>query len=86
MSGAVRSVRSSFSPTIRQLLNSPNTLLKGFESKTEVHVCGWIKSVRRQKNVTFAVVSDGSSTRGLQAVFARDVALPGRCVKSAVYV
>src|ERR1700728_121204 len=50
-------------PTIRQLLspyyNAPST----------IEVTGWIKSVRRQKRVSFAVVSDGSSSPGIQAVF-----------------
>lgn len=29
---------------------------------------GWVKSVRRQKNVTFAVINDGSCAAGLQTV------------------
>ncbi|PCH41688.1 asparaginyl-tRNA synthetase, partial [Wolfiporia cocos MD-104 SS10] len=41
---------------------------------TTVTVNGWVKSVRRQKNIAFAVISDGSSEQGLQAVFA-DVTL-----------
>lgn len=55
--------RSSFrlAPTIRQLLSS--------SSEGSVTVNGWVKSVRRQKNVSFAVISDGSSARGLQVVF-----------------
>ncbi|EDR12141.1 uncharacterized protein LACBIDRAFT_166907, partial [Laccaria bicolor S238N-H82] len=32
-------------------------------------VSGWIKSIRKQKNVSFAVLTDGSSYKGLQAVF-----------------
>lgn len=67
-------VRSRFPPTIRQLLSASHV-----PQQANAEVCGWVKSVRRQKNVTFAVVSDGSSTRGLQAVFARDVAVPERC-------
>ncbi|KAI5996294.1 hypothetical protein EDD15DRAFT_2387293 [Pisolithus albus] len=47
-------------PTIRQVLSS-----SGLD---QVQLCGWIKSVRRQKNVTFAVISDGSCPTGLQAV------------------
>lgn len=49
-------------PTIRQILSS------GHGSANKVQLCGWIKSVRRQKNVTFAVISDGSCSTGLQAV------------------
>jgi asparaginyl-tRNA synthetase len=51
-------------PTIRQLLARPNSV-----DPQTITVSGWIKSVRRQKNVAFAVVTDGSSTQGLQAVF-----------------
>lgn len=49
-------------PTIRQILSS------GKDTASNVHVHGWIKSVRRQKNVTFAVVNDGSCASGLQTV------------------
>ena len=54
-------------PTIRQLLSAPTT-------DARVQVNGWVKSIRRQKNITFAVISDGSSARPLQAVI-RDVSL-----------
>lgn len=57
-----------FTPTIRQLLAaSPET--DHAQDDRQVTVSGWIKSVRRQKNVSFAVVTDGSSATGLQAVF-----------------
>jgi asparaginyl-tRNA synthetase len=55
--------------TIRQLLSS----LQATDQKTNVQVNGWIKSVRRQKNVTFAVINDGSCASGLQAVLKSDV-------------
>ena len=51
-------------PTIRQILARPNSA-----NSPTITVSGWIKSVRRQKNVAFAVLTDGSSTQGLQAVF-----------------
>ncbi|KAG6914530.1 hypothetical protein DXG01_016767 [Tephrocybe rancida] len=51
-------------PTIRQLL-----ALKSQPDEQLVTVSGWIKSIRRQKNVSFAVLTDGSSPQGLQAVF-----------------
>ena len=54
-------------PTIRQLLSVPTT-------DARVQVNGWVKSIRRQKNIAFAVISDGSSARPLQAVI-RDVSL-----------
>jgi hypothetical protein len=50
--------------TIRQLLSSPQVT----SQEIKVQVNGWIKSVRRQKNVTFAVINDGSCASGLQAV------------------
>ncbi|KAI3611525.1 asparaginyl-trna synthetase [Moniliophthora roreri] len=55
--------RSILAPTIRQLLSSPTL------PSNEVTVTGFIKSIRRQKRVSFAVVSDGSNAKGLQAVF-----------------
>ncbi|KAG6897668.1 hypothetical protein C0992_012417 [Termitomyces sp. T32_za158] len=51
-------------PTIKQLLAAPVQ-----PEEQLVTVSGWIKSIRRQKNVSFAVLTDGSSTQGLQAVF-----------------
>ncbi|KIJ12198.1 hypothetical protein PAXINDRAFT_118299 [Paxillus involutus ATCC 200175] len=48
--------------TIRQILSS------GQQPPSKIHVHGWVKSVRRQKNVTFAVINDGSCVSGLQAV------------------
>ncbi|KAF8887593.1 hypothetical protein BD779DRAFT_1527113 [Infundibulicybe gibba] len=51
-------------PTIKQLIKSAHT------TETDaIAVHGWVKSIRRQKNVSFAVVTDGSSSMGLQAVF-----------------
>jgi hypothetical protein len=50
-------------PTIRQLLSTPNL------SQSEVSVHGWVKSVRHQKRLAFAVITDGSSQKGIQAVF-----------------
>jgi len=52
----------SLSPTIRQLLDSR----PGIERI--ITVSGWIKSVRRQKNVAFAAITDGSDAKGIQAV------------------
>ncbi|KAM6500810.1 hypothetical protein JOM56_003824 [Amanita muscaria] len=57
--------------TISQLLaqhvESPD--VKGSQPAATITVTGWIKSIRRQKNVSFAVLTDGSSPKGLQAVF-----------------
>ncbi|KAH9854186.1 asparaginyl-tRNA synthetase [Lenzites betulinus] len=52
-------------PTIRQLLARTLPITKD----AEIQVNGWVKSIRRQKKVAFAVISDGSSEFGLQAVF-----------------
>ncbi|EJC98190.1 asparaginyl-tRNA synthetase [Fomitiporia mediterranea MF3/22] len=68
----LNSLRRSFPPTIRQLLSATSN-----RSISQTEICGWIKSVRRQKNVSFAVVSDGSSSKGLQAVFRKDVVPEG---------
>jgi asparaginyl-tRNA synthetase len=54
---------STFPPTIRQLLSSSTN------PESTVQVNGWVKSVRRQKKVSFAVITDGSCSPGLQAVF-----------------
>ena len=62
-------------PTIRQLLAATPV-----SPQSIVQVNGWVKSVRRQKKVAFAVISDGSSEPGLQAVFA-DVDLAKQYVK-----
>jgi asparaginyl-tRNA synthetase len=51
-------------PTIRQLLAHPSPA-----EPSKITVSGWIKSVRKQKNVAFAVLTDGSCKQGLQAVF-----------------
>jgi len=54
---------STLPPTIRQLLTSPTS------PSSSIQVNGWVKSIRRQKKVSFAAISDGSSASGLQAVF-----------------
>lgn len=54
-------------PTIRQLLSSER------HTQSKVQVQGWIKSLRRQKNVTFAVINDGSCAAGVQAVLSNNV-------------
>jgi asparaginyl-tRNA synthetase len=61
-------------PTIRQILGSD--VATGSAERVEVN--GWVKSIRRQKRVAFAAISDGSTEHGLQAVFA-DPSLAKRC-------
>ena len=57
-------------PTIRQLLRFP--LPSNLPKSTTTTVSGWIKSIRKQKNISFAVITDGSSTKGLQAVLVKE--------------
>lgn len=71
---------SSLPPTIRQLLSARVQKQGG----PPVQVNGWVKSVRLQKNIAFAVISDGTSDRGLQAVF-KDVDLAKRYIRGTVY-
>ena len=40
---------------------------------TDITVQGWIKSVRQHKNVSFAAISDGTTSQSIQAVFKGDV-------------
>ena len=57
-------------PTIRQILShhrKPSTGLVNKDFKVEIN--GWIKHLRKQKNIAFALVNDGSCAEGLQAVF-----------------
>ncbi|KAI0051374.1 asparaginyl-tRNA synthetase [Auriscalpium vulgare] len=57
-------------PTIRQVLASQPT-----EEVIQVH--GWVRSVRLQKRVAFAMIHDGTCAQSLQVVFA-DPHLPQR--------
>lgn len=57
--------RFALPPSIRQLLADPP------QAQATTSVSGWIKSIRKQKNVSFAVLTDGSSTTGLQAVLVK---------------
>ncbi|KAH7912364.1 hypothetical protein BJ138DRAFT_1083725 [Hygrophoropsis aurantiaca] len=77
--------------TIRQLLSCPEPSVSVQSSPIEVS--GWVKSIRRQKNVTFALINDGSWAPGVQAVLSAantpknltngaSVRLHGRLVKS----
>lgn len=57
--------------TIRQVLEHASKNVNVESKKPEIAVHGWIKSVRRQKHVAFAQLSDGTdlNSRGLQVVF-----------------
>ncbi|OMJ23703.1 putative asparagine-tRNA ligase, mitochondrial [Smittium culicis] len=56
------SALKSLNPTINQILS---TKLPG----DQVSVYGWVKYYRKQKNVAFLKIHDGSNFAGLQAVF-----------------
>ncbi|KAG8807860.1 asparaginyl-tRNA synthetase, partial [Serendipita sp. 399] len=57
--------------TIRQLLATEGDQVGGEPNSDTTVVHGWVKSVRRQKKVAFAQISDGTdlNSRGLQVVF-----------------
>ncbi|KAL1914795.1 uncharacterized protein VTP21DRAFT_7887 [Calcarisporiella thermophila] len=62
--------------TIRSLLSSP--------SSETVTVYGWIRTLRAQKTVSFAEITDGTTSASLQAVLTPDIAKPlstGACVR-----
>ncbi|KAG7085718.1 hypothetical protein E1B28_003262 [Marasmius oreades] len=67
-------------PTIRQLLSSTTY---NSSNEANVTVTGWIKSIRRQKRVSFAVVSDGTTSAGLQAVFPNSSLVPKELTNGA---
>lgn len=54
--------------TVKSLLPNKTikTLLK--EDATQVSVRGWVRSVRKQKQVSFATINDGSNLKGIQAI------------------
>ncbi|KAG0136086.1 hypothetical protein HOY82DRAFT_104728 [Tuber indicum] len=60
---------SIFPRTISSLLHSP---LSDERANETVTVAGWVRSVRRMKNVSFAHVSDGSTIHPLQAVLTKE--------------
>ncbi|RHZ47764.1 hypothetical protein Glove_567g5 [Diversispora epigaea] len=65
------------SKTIKNILENSVT-----NEKVEVH--GWIRSVRIQKNVSFAMINDGSNLKGLQAILTVEEAkmlTTGTCVR-----
>ncbi|KDQ19915.1 hypothetical protein BOTBODRAFT_83896, partial [Botryobasidium botryosum FD-172 SS1] len=72
---------STLPPTIRHILAQQPS-----EASLQAH--GWVKSVRKQKRVAFAEVSDGSSVKGLQFTYAcrlnvgASVSLTGKLVQS----
>ncbi|KAH8552583.1 asparaginyl-tRNA synthetase [Umbelopsis sp. PMI_123] len=71
MLNAVRrlyTTRQSLPRTIKAILNEKNPV------EAPVSINGWIRSVRSQKNVSFANVNDGSNLKGIQAILNNDQA------------
>lgn len=65
----------------------PTTIASALKASTAsstepVTINGWIRSCRRQKNVSFAVINDGSSVGGVQAVLSKE--LDDGCVSSSL--
>lgn len=48
----------------------------------EITLNGWIRSCRRQKHVSFAVLNDGSNAKGIQAVLPKGMEV--ECVLSLI--
>ncbi|RIB12992.1 asparaginyl-tRNA synthetase [Gigaspora rosea] len=90
---------SGVSPFVRRFRLSPvtkTTSLNNYSPKTirnilvnstpdsEVEVYGWVRSVRVQKNVSFAAINDGSSLKGMQVILTSEEAnklKTGACVR-----
>jgi asparaginyl-tRNA synthetase len=71
------STSSRLRPSIRQILYGGGALPPVSPEHVDIH--GWVKSVRRQKRIAFAAISDGSCEEGIQAVFS-DPQLAKSCV------
>ncbi|WVF68954.1 hypothetical protein IAT40_003728 [Kwoniella sp. CBS 6097] len=64
----LRTILASRSQSIPSSSASAPTSDNQQDANNEVIVNGWIRSIRSHKNVAFAEVHDGSSSRGVQAV------------------
>lgn len=69
------SLLSPLPTTISSALQQSNC---SSSSDASITINGWIKSCRRQKNISFAVINDGSSVGGVQAVLGKG--MDERCV------
>ncbi|KAI9485021.1 asparaginyl-tRNA synthetase [Zychaea mexicana] len=69
---------NTFPLTVRSLLDN------NVEAGSDVTVKGWVRSVRKQKQISFANINDGTSVRGLQAILSSEQAerlSTGSCVE-----
>lgn len=64
----LHTARQSLPKTIKSILNEKCS------TDAPVSINGWIRSVRTQKNVSFANVNDGSNLKGIQAILTNDQA------------
>ncbi|KAI0792582.1 asparaginyl-tRNA synthetase [Abortiporus biennis] len=66
-----RSYATTLPPTIKQLLASPSAKQQDGQAKPQpqkVEVTGWVRSIRRHARISFAMITDGSTEKNLQAV------------------
>lgn len=50
------------------------------DNESIIIINGWIRSCRRQKNLSFAVINDGSNLKGLQVVLSKELDLDKKLV------
>jgi len=54
-------------------------VLNKTEINTEITVCGWIRTIRKQRDITFIALNDGSSFANLQIIVNKDIELSPEC-------
>ncbi|KAI7902037.1 asparaginyl-tRNA synthetase [Cokeromyces recurvatus] len=67
-SNILKFIQKAHYTTNRSILPSKTikTILK--DNSTNVSVRGWVRSVRKQKQISFATINDGSTLKGIQAI------------------
>lgn len=63
-------------PSLRRLLSTGSShralsikaALESTSTPEQLTINGWVRSCRRQKNISFAVINDGTNVKGIQAV------------------
>ena len=54
---------------IKSLIEKNSEELKLFiESGKKIKICGWIKNIRKQPNIIFISINDGSHTNNIQCI------------------
>lgn len=54
-------------------------VLNKTEINTEITVCGWVRTIRKQRDITFIALNDGSSFANLQIIVNKDIELSPEC-------